>query len=62
MTAIARASEKGEVLTGLLYVSPEAEDLHAHLNTYEARPFNELGERDLCPGAGTLEKINTSLR
>ena len=62
MTAIARAAEKGEVLTGLLYVSPEAEDLHAHLNTYEARPFNQLGEMDLCPGSATLDKINAALR
>src|ERR671920_44302 len=57
MSAIAHAAEKGEVLTGLLYVSPDAEDLHAHLNTYEAA-FNRLGEKDLCPGAGMLEKIN----
>jgi 2-oxoglutarate ferredoxin oxidoreductase subunit beta len=62
MTAIARASEKGEVLTGLLYVSPDAEDLHGHLNTYEARPFNKLGEGELCPGASVLDKINAGLR
>ena len=61
MTAIARAAEKGEVLTGLLYLAPDAEDLHAHLNTYE-KPFNQLGEKDLCPGAGMLEKINSALR
>jgi 2-oxoglutarate ferredoxin oxidoreductase subunit beta len=61
MTAIARAAEKGEVLTGLLYLSPDAEDLHAHLNTYESA-FNKLGENDLCPGAGMLEKINAGLR
>jgi len=61
MTAIARAAEKGEVLTGLLYVAPDAEDLHAHLNTYEAA-FNKLGERDLCPGSAMLEKINSGLR
>jgi 2-oxoglutarate ferredoxin oxidoreductase subunit beta len=62
MTAIARAAEKGEVLTGLLYVSPDAEDLHAHLNTYDAKPFNQLGESDLCPGSATLDKINAALR
>ncbi|HVC11266.1 MAG TPA: 2-oxoacid:ferredoxin oxidoreductase subunit beta [Burkholderiales bacterium] len=61
MTHVARAAEKGEVLTGLLYVHPEAEDLHAHLNTYGA-PLNRLGEKELCPGAGVLEKINASLR
>src|ERR671918_864675 len=62
MTAIARAAQKGEVLTGLLYVSPDAEDLHKHLNTFEARPFNQLGEKDLCPGSATLDKINAALR
>jgi 2-oxoglutarate ferredoxin oxidoreductase subunit beta len=62
MTSIARAAQKGEVLTGLLYVSPDAEDLHAHLHTYDARPFNQLAEKDLCPGSGVLEKINSSLR
>jgi 2-oxoglutarate ferredoxin oxidoreductase subunit beta len=60
-THIAQAAAKGEVLTGLLYVNPDSEDLHAHLNTYEA-PFNRLGEKDLCPGAGMLEKINAALR
>src|SRR6185436_12346345 len=58
---IARAAEKGEVLTGLLYLAPNAEDLHAHLNTYDAA-FNKLSEKDLCPGAGMLEKINAGLR
>jgi len=58
---IARAAEKGEVLTGLLYLAPDAEDLHAHLNTYEM-PFNRLGEKELCPGAGMLEKINAAMR
>ena len=57
---IAQAAVKGEVLTGLLYLAPNAEDLHAYLNTHVA--FNKLGEKDLCPGAGTLEKINASLR
>ena len=58
---IASAAFKGEVLTGLLYLAPDAEDLHAHLNTCE-QPFNRLGEKDLCPGAGMLEKINAGLR
>jgi 2-oxoglutarate ferredoxin oxidoreductase subunit beta len=40
--------------------SPDAEDLHAHLNTYEMA-FNKLGEKDLCPGAGMLERINAAL-
>ena len=58
---IASAAAKGEVLTGLLYLAPDAEDLHAHLNTYETA-FNTLGEKELCPGSAMLEKINAGLR
>ena len=52
---------KGEIVTGLLYVEPEPEDLHAHLNTVDA-PLNALGEKELCPGQAALDKINASLR
>ena len=58
---IAKAAAQGEVLTGLLYLAHDAEDLHAHLNTCEA-PFNKLGEKDLCPGSEMLGKINAGLR
>ncbi|MGQ0546293.1 MAG: thiamine pyrophosphate-dependent enzyme, partial [Betaproteobacteria bacterium] len=61
MAMIASAAHKGEVLTGLLYVNPDAHDLHGHLNTYDT-PFNKLSEKDLCPGAGMLDKINAALR
>src|SRR5688500_15442680 len=60
-TMIAKAAAKGEVLTGLLYLAQDAEDLHAHLNTYEL-PFNKLGENELCPGSLMLDKINAALR
>jgi 2-oxoglutarate ferredoxin oxidoreductase subunit beta len=60
-THIARAAEKSELLKGLLYFAADAEDLHAHLNTYET-PFNKLSEKELCPGAGMLEKINAVMR
>jgi 2-oxoglutarate ferredoxin oxidoreductase subunit beta len=52
---------KGEVVTGLLYLDPDAGDLHGHLNTVTT-PLNRLSEAELCPGAGALEKINASLR
>ncbi len=56
----ARAAE-GELLTGLLYVEAEADDLHAAQHT-SARPLNALGKADLCPGAEALERLNASLR
>ena len=61
MSMISSAAAKGEVLTGLLYVNPESQDLHAHLKTYDAA-FNTLGAKELCPGSGMLEKINAALR
>jgi 2-oxoglutarate ferredoxin oxidoreductase subunit beta len=45
----------------LLYVEPEAEDLHAHLRTVDT-PLTALGEKELCPGQAALEKFNASLR
>jgi 2-oxoglutarate/2-oxoacid ferredoxin oxidoreductase subunit beta len=51
----------GEVVTGLLYLDPHPDELHAHLNTVDV-PLNQLGERDLCPGAAALQKFNSSLR
>jgi 2-oxoglutarate ferredoxin oxidoreductase subunit beta len=51
----------GEIVTGLLYVDPEPEDIHAHLKTVTA-PLNTLGEAELCPGAETLKTINASYR
>jgi 2-oxoglutarate ferredoxin oxidoreductase subunit beta len=61
VTHIAAAAARGEVLTGLLYLAPEATDLHSHLNTSDT-PLNRLGERELCPGAAMLERINAALR
>jgi 2-oxoglutarate ferredoxin oxidoreductase subunit beta len=58
---LAKNAAKGHVVTGLLYVDPEADDLHAHLNTVDA-PLNTLEAGDLCPGNAALEKINASLR
>ena len=51
----------GELVTGLLYLEPESQDLHGYLNTVE-KPFNELGESELIPGAEALERFNQSLR
>ena len=51
----------GEVVTGLLYVDPDATDLHAAMHTC-ATPLNALDKSALCPGAESLAKLNASLR
>jgi len=52
---------KGEVVTGLLYIDPDATDLHAALNTCD-QPLNSLALDKLCPGSDILSKINMSFR
>jgi 2-oxoglutarate ferredoxin oxidoreductase subunit beta len=52
---------KGQIVTGLIYLDREPEDLHGSLNTIAA-PLNALGDKELCPGSAALEKINASLR
>jgi 2-oxoglutarate ferredoxin oxidoreductase subunit beta len=61
MAYLAERQAKGEVVTGLLYVDPEAEDLHEALETVEG-PLNALPDGDLIPGASALDKINAGLR
>ena len=55
------ASARGEVVTGLLYVDPDSDDLHAALNTVDA-PLNALGDAELVPGNAALAAVNASLR
>ena len=59
--ALQRAKQTGEILTGLLYINREANDLHATLNTSD-KALNALAKDDLCPGSDMLTKVNDSLR
>ncbi|HEX7271100.1 MAG TPA: 2-oxoacid:ferredoxin oxidoreductase subunit beta [Casimicrobiaceae bacterium] len=61
LTYLAQRKAAGEIVTGLLYVNEEADDLHALLNTVDT-PLNQLAEKELVPGAAALEKFNASLR
>ena len=61
MAFLQKHAAKGQVVTGLLYVDAEPEDLHVHLNTVDA-PLNSLEAKELCPGSAVLEKFNASLR
>ena len=61
MSFLQRHAAEGQIVTGLLYVDPESEDLHSHLVTVDT-PLNKLGEKAPCPGSAALDKINASLR
>jgi 2-oxoglutarate ferredoxin oxidoreductase subunit beta len=56
-----KRQSEGEVVTGLLYLDPDASDCHEVLDT-TLRPLNSLTEADLCPGNEALATINESLR
>lgn len=63
-SAFARLNEarnKGEILTGLIYIDPESQNLHEILNT-SSRPLNSLQESDLCPGDEKLAILNEEFR
>jgi 2-oxoglutarate/2-oxoacid ferredoxin oxidoreductase subunit beta len=61
MNYVQQHQAKGEVVTGLLYVDAEAEDLHHHFNT-TATPLNQFEAAELSPGAAALAKINAGFR
>jgi 2-oxoglutarate ferredoxin oxidoreductase subunit beta len=61
ITAMQNAKTSNEILTGLLFVEPETDDLHSMIETCD-RPLNTLIESDLCPGSSLLEKINAGKR
>ncbi len=61
MNHVTAMQARGELATGLLYIDPDAGDLHAALNTV-ARPLNSLDEDELCPGPEVLARLNASFR
>ncbi|MEM1401846.1 MAG: 2-oxoacid:ferredoxin oxidoreductase subunit beta [Pseudomonadota bacterium] len=61
LQAIADHSKEGRILTGLLFIDRDGEELHDSLGTAR-RPLNELSEKELCPGSRFLDSINAGLR
>ncbi|HET7234664.1 MAG TPA: 2-oxoacid:ferredoxin oxidoreductase subunit beta [Longimicrobium sp.] len=51
---------RGEVVTGLLYIEDDAEDMHA-LNRTIAAPLYDLPHESLCPGSAALEELMREL-
>lgn len=61
INAVQNAKLKNEILTGLLYINPDAVDLHSMINT-SLKPLNSLTKEDLCPGSEVLKSINKDWR
>jgi len=54
-----KANDK--LLTGLIFVDPDAQNFHEMMNTTKT-PLNELQQDELCPGSAALADINLGLR
>ena len=55
LTRLQTHHANGEILTGLIYVDPEAEDLHQNLGTVPT-PLNALEDQQLIPGAAAFAR------
>ena len=61
MNYLMNREASGEVVTGLIYLDGEPDDLHRHLDTVST-PLNRLSDSELVPGQAALDKINAGLR
>ena len=61
LRAIDEHEKQGKVLTGLLHIELDSQELHRTLNTVP-RALSSLSEKDLCPGSKVLDSLNAGLR
>ena len=61
LEAIAHHAKEERILTGLLYINRDSEELHDVLQT-ATKPLNKMSQRELCPGSRFLDSINAGLR
>jgi 2-oxoglutarate ferredoxin oxidoreductase subunit beta len=61
LQAIAHHAKQERILTGLLYINRNSEELHDVLQT-ATKPLNTMSQRELCPGSRFLDSINAGLR
>lgn len=60
INAVLKAKANNEILTGLLYINPDCQDLHHTLQT-SGKPLNAISQSELCPGSELLQNINADL-
>lgn len=53
--------QKGEILTGLLFVDEQTPDLHESNNTTET-PLSQVPFEKLCPGSAALDEVQEEFR
>jgi 2-oxoglutarate ferredoxin oxidoreductase subunit beta len=58
---VMRHQEKGEIVTGLLYIDESRKDMHA-ANQTAAAPLNTFPYEQLCPGSAALDDVQKRFR
>ena len=58
---IRERQKEGEVLTGLLYISPDSKDM-VEQNELVPAPLTTLPYEQLCPGSAELDKLQARFR
>jgi 2-oxoglutarate ferredoxin oxidoreductase subunit beta len=53
--------ERGEIVTGLLYIDEQSADMHETANTV-ARPLVDVPYESLCPGSAALDELMDEYR
>lgn len=61
LSKISDYKAKDQILTGLLYMDADSQDLHKTIKTAN-KPLRALTEEELCPGSKVLNNINDSMR
>ncbi len=61
ITYLLQQQTKGEILTGLLFVDENVNDLHEMNNTTET-PLSQVPFEKLCPGAAALDQLQEEFR
>jgi len=61
LSTMAEYKGEGKILTGLLYMDSDSQDLHENISSTK-KPLRGLTEEELCPGSSVLGNINESLR
>jgi 2-oxoglutarate/2-oxoacid ferredoxin oxidoreductase subunit beta len=58
---IRERQREGEIVTGLLFISPDSQDVHDQNRTVDM-PLTTVPFEQLCPGSAELEKLQQRLR
>ncbi len=61
MSRIQEGKKNGQIITGLIHINPESQELHELMGTTDT-PLNQLTEEDLYPGDEVLDSINNKYR